>query len=167
MLGVMSTARPDFDCFLRIRASFGGPEARHFAGILLRMYTRWAEREGLRHVIGEVGEVEEGAVERATLKVAGAAVLQRLGGEAGVHRMVRIPPGETRRHASFVVVEVTSPDDDADADAASASAASEQVRTYVLHPSESVTDDRAGQRTEDARAVLDGDLTGFVPRGAI
>ena len=156
----MSRERPDFDCSVHLQASFGGVEARRFAAMLLRMYTRWAERVGLRREIGEIVGGEDGEVERATLKLAGEGLPARLRGEAGAHRLVRLPPGETRRHASFVFVEVTAPHDDAGA--ASTSAAGEQARTYVLHPSESVTDDRTGARTEDARAVLDGDLAPFL-----
>lgn len=150
-----------FDCRLRIQASFGGVEARHFAGMLLRMYSRWAERAGLRHEIDEVVDGEEGGIERATLKLAGEGVLERVGGEHGYHRLVRIPPGEERRSASFAIVEVAALPEDGDV--TSPVDTSQQVRTYVLHPAESVTDDRTGHRTADAQAVLDGDLGAFIP----
>lgn len=149
-------ARDDFDCDLHISAHFGGPEARLFAAMLLRMYTRWAERAEVRHEVAEVVDGDEGGVERATLRLAGEGVHERLGGEQGVHRLIRIPPGETRRAASFAIVQVEGEGD------VVSSALNEQVRTYVLHPSESVTDDRTGRRTVDAQAVLDGDLSAFV-----
>jgi protein subunit release factor B len=155
----MSRDAHDFDCCLYIRASHGGPEARQFADMLLRMYSRWAERAGVRHELGEVVDGAEGGVERATLKLAGEGVTERVRGEQGAHRLIRIAPGDTlrRRGLSFVLVEVKAADDDRSA------ASSDQVRTYVLDPSESVTDDRTGRKVADARAVLDGDLSAFIP----
>ena len=50
----MSIDPPDFTCEIHIRASFGGVEAHYFAAMLLRMYVRWAERDGLRYEVGEV-----------------------------------------------------------------------------------------------------------------
>src|SRR5690606_31697166 len=90
---------------LRIQASFGGSEARQFAGMLLRMYCRWAERAGVQHQVVEVVEGEEGGVERAIVGLEGEGVIERLDGEHGFHRLVRIPPGEARRATSFVTVE--------------------------------------------------------------
>jgi protein subunit release factor B len=156
----MSIDPPDFTCEIHIRASFGGVEAHYFAAMLLRMYVRWAERDGLRCEVGEVDGDAAGEVAQATLKLAGEGLLQRLRGEAGAHRLVRVPPGETRRHVSFAFVEVSPAGDD---DGAPTTATQEQVRTYVLHPAESVTDDRTGRRTEDAQAVLDGDLADRIP----
>lgn len=158
----MASDADEFDCCLYIRAAAGGPEARQFAAMVLRMYCRWAERAGVRHEVGEVVDGADGGVERATLGLAGEGVAERLRGEHGVHRLVRIAPDDNfrRRGVSFVFVEVVGSDDER---GASGAADSEQVRTYVFDPAESVTDDRTGRKLTDARAVLDGDLSAFIP----
>ncbi|MEZ4382795.1 MAG: PCRF domain-containing protein [Nannocystaceae bacterium] len=165
----MTSAPAVHTCSVHVRASFGGDEALRFAAMLVRMYQRWAAREGLPCELdalagdldGDSERGREGEVQRATLELRGEGLRERLGGEAGVHRLVRIPPGETRRYTSFVSVAVTAGDEDVDAALAEVGAV--QVRSYVLNPAPSVTDNRNGARTEDAQAVLDGDLTIFVP----
>jgi peptide chain release factor 2 len=161
----MSPDEHDFDCCLHIRAYAGGPEARQFAGLVLRMYCRWAERAGVRHKVGEVVDGAEGGVERATLRLAGEGVRERVSGEHGAHRLIRIAPGETRRGVSFVIVEVLGAH--GERDATSPDTTKEQIRTYTFDPSESVTDDRTGLKVSDAEAVLDGDLTAFIPAAPV
>jgi len=102
-------------CFLQISAGAGGLDACDWAGILLRMYTRWATAHDY-----EVEEIErtdepEAGVRSATIQVKGPYAFGYLKTEAGVHRLVRISPfdAQARRHTAFASVDVT-PDVDED-----------------------------------------------------
>src|ERR1019366_3857083 len=97
------------NAFLQISAGAGGTEACDWAQMLLRMYTRWAERHDYEiELIGEVRN-EEAGVSSATLHVKGDYAYGYLQGEAGVHRLVRISPFDSnaRRQTSFAAVAVT------------------------------------------------------------
>lgn len=91
--------------FLTIHAGSGGTEACDWASMLLRMYTRWAERHSYKYEIVDLLEAE-GGVKSATVQIDAPYAYGRLKGESGVHRLVRISPfdANARRHTSFASV---------------------------------------------------------------
>lgn len=97
------------DAFLRIQAGGGGTEACDWAQILLRMYTRWAERNGYSLELIDELKNEEAGIRSATIKVIGEYAYGFLQSETGVHRLVRISPFDSnaKRHTSFAAVDVT------------------------------------------------------------
>jgi peptide chain release factor 2 len=91
------------DAYLEIHAGAGGTESQDWANMLLRMYTRWAERRKFKVEVMEVHPGEEAGIKSATIKVAGHNAYGWLKTESGVHRLVRISPYDSaaRRHTSF------------------------------------------------------------------
>ena len=98
-------ARP---AVVEIRPGTGGDEAALFAGDLLRMYQRHAERMGWTTDLIALAETELGGVKEATLAVKGEGVFARLKWESGVHRVQRVPETESggRIHTSAATVAV-------------------------------------------------------------
>ncbi|WP_167083507.1 peptide chain release factor 2 [Rhizomicrobium palustre] len=96
------------DTYLEIHAGAGGTESQDWAEMLLRMYTRWAERKGFKLEWLEESEGEGAGIKSATLLVKGRNAYGWLKTEAGVHRLVRISPYDSnaRRHTSFSSVTV-------------------------------------------------------------
>ena len=94
--------------FLEIRAGTGGDEAALFAGDLLRMYTRYAERQGWKVEIVSVSESDLGGYKEVIARVIGAGAFSRLKFESGGHRVQRVPVTETqgRIHTSACTVAV-------------------------------------------------------------
>jgi peptide chain release factor 2 len=102
------------NAFVRIQAGAGGTDACDWAEMLMRMYMRWAERNGFTVELQDELRNEEAGVHNATLRVVGDYAYGYLQGEEGVHRLVRISPfgsGDTRQ-TSFAAVEVTPELDD-------------------------------------------------------
>ncbi len=97
------------NAFLRIQAGGGGTEACDWAQILMRMYTRWAERQGFELELLDELRNEEAGIRSATIKISGDFAYGYLQSETGVHRLVRISPFDSnaRRHTSFAAVDVT------------------------------------------------------------
>jgi peptide chain release factor 1 len=98
----------DRDAILEIRAGTGGDEAALFAADLLRMYTRFAERHGLKFEPIEIHEGNVGGVKDAVVAVRGSEAYGLLRRESGVHRVQRVPSTETqgRIHTSAATVAV-------------------------------------------------------------
>lgn len=96
------------DAIFSLHAGAGGTEACDWAEMLLRMYTRWAERRGFQFVITDVLRGEEAGVKSVTAFVRGRYAYGYLRGEIGVHRLVRISPFDSnkRRHTSFASCDV-------------------------------------------------------------
>ncbi len=94
--------------FLIIHAGAGGTESCDWADMLLRMYTRWMERNGLTAETVDVQVGDEAGIKSATLRVTGDHPYGYLQTERGVHRLVRISPFDSnkRRHTSFASVDV-------------------------------------------------------------
>ncbi len=94
------------DAFLEINAGAGGTEAQDWAEMLLRMYTRWAERHGYKVQLIEQSEGEQAGLKSVTIQVTGPSAYGWLKTEAGVHRLVRISPfdANARRQTSFASV---------------------------------------------------------------
>lgn len=107
------------DAYVDINAGSGGTEAQDWAEMLLRMYTRWAERRGFACEVIEVSDGEVAGIKSATIKIQGDYAYGWLRTESGVHRLVRKSPFDSgnRRHTSFASVFV-SPEisDDIDID---------------------------------------------------
>jgi len=94
------------NAMVEISAGAGGTEAQDWAAMLLRMYTRWAERRGFSIEVLDVSDGEEAGIKGAMLEVKGEYAYGFLRSEAGVHRLVRISPfdSQSRRHTSFASV---------------------------------------------------------------
>jgi peptide chain release factor 2 len=105
------------NAFVAINAGAGGTESCDWAGMLLRMYQRYAERCGFNVELIDLSEADEAGINRAMVKVTGENAYGYLKNEAGVHRLVRISPfdAQSRRHTSFASVDVT-PEIDEDLD---------------------------------------------------
>lgn len=93
---------------LEIHPGAGGTEACDWANMLLRMYERYAEREGLKFKVLDFLPGEEAGLKSATILIEGKNAYGLLKGEKGVHRLVRISPFDSnaRRHTSFASVNV-------------------------------------------------------------
>jgi peptide chain release factor 2 len=97
-----------------IHPGAGGTESQDWAEMLLRMYLRWAEREGFQTVVTDRLEGEGAGIKSATFEVNGPNAYGLLQSEIGVHRLVRISPfdANARRHTSFASVFVFPQVDD-------------------------------------------------------
>ena len=91
------------DCYVEIHSGAGGTESQDWANMLLRMYTRWAERRKMKVEVLEMHDGEEAGIKSATILVKGHNAYGWLKTESGVHRLVRISPYDSaaRRHTSF------------------------------------------------------------------
>jgi peptide chain release factor 2 len=96
------------DTYLEVHAGAGGTESQDWASMLLRMYTRWAERHGYKLEWLEETEGEAAGIKSATIQVKGRNAFGWLKTENGVHRLVRISPfdANARRHTSFASVNI-------------------------------------------------------------
>jgi peptide chain release factor 2 len=94
------------DALLTIHPGAGGTESQDWAEMLMRMYTRWAERHGFTVQILDLLEGEEAGIKSAELQISGRYAYGLLKAEKGVHRLVRISPfdAQSRRHTSFASV---------------------------------------------------------------
>ena len=94
------------NAFVDIQAGSGGTEAQDWADMLLRMYLRWAEDEGLATELVERSDGEVAGIKSATIQVKGEYAFGKLRTETGVHRLVRKSPFDSgnRRHTSFASV---------------------------------------------------------------
>ena len=96
------------NCILSIHPGAGGTESCDWAQMLLRMFTRWAEREGFGVENLDFLPGDQAGVKSATILIKGDYAYGYLQGERGVHRLVRISPfdASARRHTSFTSVDV-------------------------------------------------------------
>jgi len=98
----------DGDAVAEIHAGAGGTDAQDWAEMMLRMYTRWAERRGFTIEVEEATEGQEAGLMSATFIVRGRYAFGLLAAERGVHRLVRISPfdAQHRRQTSFASLDV-------------------------------------------------------------
>lgn len=91
------------NCYLSINSGAGGTESCDWAAMLLRMYTRYADKHGFKCEIVDMTEGEEAGIKSCTLLISGPYAYGYLKAESGVHRLVRISPFDSnaRRHTSF------------------------------------------------------------------
>ncbi|PWR25773.1 peptide chain release factor 2 [Zavarzinia aquatilis] len=103
------------DTYLEVNAGAGGTEAQDWAEMMLRMYTRWAERKGYKVELIEDSPGEQAGLKSATILVKGLNAYGWMKTESGVHRLVRISPFDSnaRRQTSFASVWVYPVVDDA------------------------------------------------------
>ena len=94
------------DCYVQINAGAGGTEGQDWASMLMRMYTRWANRSGFKIEVLDEHVGEEAGIKSCTLEIKGHNAYGKLKTESGVHRLVRISPYDSnaRRHTSFASV---------------------------------------------------------------
>jgi peptide chain release factor 2 len=91
------------DTYIEVNAGAGGTESQDWAEMLQRMYTRWAERHGMKVELVDYHAGEQAGIKSATLLVKGENAYGYAKTESGVHRLVRISPYDSnaRRHTSF------------------------------------------------------------------
>ncbi len=91
------------DSYVEINAGAGGTESQDWAEMLQRMYTRWAERRGMKVELIDYHSGEQAGIKSATLLIKGENAYGYAKTESGVHRLVRISPYDSaaRRHTSF------------------------------------------------------------------
>ncbi len=97
------------NAIVTIHPGAGGTESQDWGEMLLRMYLRWAERQGFQAVLNDYQPGEEAGLKSATFSVSGEYAYGLLTSEIGVHRLVRISPFDQakRRHTSFASVFVS------------------------------------------------------------
>jgi len=97
------------NAIVTIHPGAGGTESQDWAEMLLRMYLRWAERQGFQTVLNDYQPGEEAGIKSATFTVNGDYAYGLLTSEIGVHRLVRMSPFDQakRRHTSFASVFVS------------------------------------------------------------
>lgn len=102
------------NAIVTIHPGAGGTESQDWADMLLRLYLRWAERQGFQVEMNEYQAAEEAGIKSATFSVLGDYAYGLLTSEIGVHRLVRISPfdQQSRRHTSFASVFVSPEIDD-------------------------------------------------------
>jgi peptide chain release factor 1 len=105
---IPSDPNDEKNVIVEIRAGTGGDEATLFAAEMLRMYQRYAERQGWRFEILEASESGIGGVKEAIALIEGDKVYSKLKHESGVHRVQRVPQTETsgRIHTSAITVAI-------------------------------------------------------------
>lgn len=96
------------NAIVSIHAGAGGTDSQDWAQMLLRMYTRWAERRSFGTEVVDLSPGEEAGLKSATVIISGPYAYGYLKGERGVHRLVRLSPFDAahRRHTSFALLDV-------------------------------------------------------------
>ncbi len=111
---MLSGETDPLNAIVTVHPGAGGTESQDWAEMLMRMYLRWAERQGFRTEINEIQDGDEAGIKSATFTITGDFAYGMLTGETGVHRLVRISPFDSakRRHTSFASVFVSPEIDD-------------------------------------------------------
>ena len=170
----------DKDIIMEIRGAAGGDEASLFAGDLLRMYEKYAERQGWKVSLIDSEPTEVGGYKRVAIMITGDKVYSKLKYENGAHRVQRIPVTESqgRVHTSTATVAVMPEYEQVDIDidpkdirvdvyrssgtggqqnAVGTGDRSERIRTYN-YPQNRVTDHRIGLTINKLDRVMNGEL---------
>lgn len=111
---MLSGPMDDADATVTINAGAGGADAKDWAAMLLRMYTRFAERRGYKVDIVDKQDGEEAGISSATIQIKGENAYGYMRAERGVHRLVRMSPfnADHTRQTSFAAVDVTPETDE-------------------------------------------------------
>ncbi|MGA7156698.1 MAG: peptide chain release factor 2 [Acidobacteriaceae bacterium] len=111
---MLSGETDPLNAIVTVHPGAGGTESQDWAEMLMRMYIRWAERQGFKVEINEIQDGDEAGIKSATFTITGEFAFGLLSGETGVHRLVRISPFDSakRRHTSFASVFVSPEIDD-------------------------------------------------------
>jgi peptide chain release factor 2 len=111
---MLSEESDPLNAIVTVHPGAGGTESQDWAEMLMRMYLRWAERQGFKTEINEIQDGDEAGIKSATFTISGDFAYGLLNGETGVHRLVRISPFDSakRRHTSFSSVFVSPEIDD-------------------------------------------------------
>jgi len=111
---LLSEENDALNAIVTVHPGAGGTESQDWAEMLMRMYLRWAERQGFKTEINELQDGDEAGIKSATFTITGEYAFGLLSGETGVHRLVRISPFDQakRRHTSFASVFVSPEIDD-------------------------------------------------------
>jgi peptide chain release factor 2 len=111
---MLSEENDALNAIVTVHPGAGGTESQDWAEMLMRMYLRWAERQGFKTEINELQDGDEAGIKSATFTISGEYAFGMLAGETGVHRLVRISPFDSakRRHTSFASVFVSPEIDD-------------------------------------------------------
>jgi peptide chain release factor 2 len=109
MMTLLSGEHDSSDAIMEINSGAGGTEACDWASMLLRMYLRWAERNGIKAEVVDTQPGDVAGIKSGTVIMRGPMAYGKLKGERGVHRLVRISPFDAnkRRHTSFASVGIT------------------------------------------------------------
>ena len=104
----MGAPEDKMSAVMEINAGAGGTESNDWAGMLMRMYVMWGEKQGFKVSEQDINQAEVAGVKSVTLQFEGDFAFGFLKGENGVHRLVRISPFDSnaRRHTSFASVYV-------------------------------------------------------------
>ena len=94
---------------MTINAGAGGTDAQDWASLLLRLYSRWADKRNYKYELVDKSDGEEAGIKSATLKIIGKYAYGYLKAEKGVHRLVRLSPfnANNKRQTSFASCEVS------------------------------------------------------------
>lgn len=105
---ILSGEHDTRNAILAIHAGAGGTESQDWAQMLLRMYLRWAEREGYSSRVLDISPGDEAGIKNAFINIEGKYAYGYLKADRGVHRLVRLSPFDSAhmRHTSFALVEV-------------------------------------------------------------
>lgn len=105
---VLSGPYDDHNAILALHAGAGGVDSQDWSRMLLRMYSRWAERQGYSTDVLEMSASDEGGIKSVMMQITGPDAFGYLKAEKGVHRLVRQSPfdADHARHTSFAKVEV-------------------------------------------------------------
>jgi peptide chain release factor 2 len=87
---MLSEENDTLNAIVTVHPGAGGTESQDWAEMLMRMYLRWAERQGFKTEINEIQDGDEAGIKSATFTISGDFAFGLLGGETGVHRLVRI-----------------------------------------------------------------------------
>jgi peptide chain release factor 2 len=111
---MLSEENDTLNAIITVHPGAGGTESQDWAEMLMRMYLRWAERQGFKTEINELQDGDEAGIKSATFTITGDFAFGLIAGETGVHRLVRISPFDQakRRHTSFASVFVSPEIDD-------------------------------------------------------
>jgi peptide chain release factor 2 len=103
---ILAAEEDRLDAIVEINAGAGGTDAADWAEMLLRMYARWAERNGFTSEILDYSPSEQAGIRNATIAIRGPYAFGYMQAESGVHRLVRISPFDknTRRQTAFAAV---------------------------------------------------------------